>query len=152
MDYREKLFVSRKLADNEIPMLANLLKRNKIKEKVVDNFVYIHFNTDESVEIVSVPNDMAKDYAKDLNVSLYQAVVYSFHEFEYEQAAYSLLYWSSIGGYKKYAVVIAEAKMKHGISKVYADFSIYARDEEEAQLMIDEVDFDEYLYLEDVDA
>ena len=47
--------------------------------------------------------------------------------------------------------VIAEAKVKNKMHKLYAEFPIYARDFVEAQITLDEMDFEEYLYLEDVD-
>jgi hypothetical protein len=37
------------------------------------------------------------------------------------------------------------------MEKVYADFAIYARDQVEAGITLSDMDFEEYLYLEDVD-
>jgi hypothetical protein len=101
--------------------------------------------------VLRFPDRAVHKTMKEYHLQAKQAVQFIYHEIEIGQSIKELQYWSSINQYKKYIPVIAEAKMKSGMEKVYADFAIYARDQVEAGITLSDMDFEEYLYLEDVD-
>lgn len=151
MDESKKLFVSREPNDDEITLIRDLIIEHDIKERLKENFVYIILNGEQSVEVISVPDGSVVKTAKEYYINHKQAIQLIYDEPEIDQDIKELQYWSNIGGYKKYVAVIAEAKMKGGMEKVYADFAIYAKDIVEAGITMTEFNFEEYLYLEDVD-
>lgn len=151
MDNRYKIFLSRIPSDDEIESLKSILLSKKINEYLKESYIYIYFDDEEGLHLYSFQDESVHLVSADYNISPKQAVEMIFNKVDIEQAVKELLYWSNIDSYKKFVPVIAEAKMKNKTQKLYAEFPIYARDFVEAQITLDEMDFEEYLYLEDVD-
>jgi len=147
----KKIFVNREPNDDDLEVIKEIIKTHDIKQYVPDSYVYIQINEGETVEVLRFPDGAVHKTMKEYQLEAKQAVQFIYHEIEIEQSIKELQYWSSINQYKKYIPVIAEAKMKGGMEKVYADFAIYARDHVEAGITLSDMDFEEYLYLEDVD-
>lgn len=147
----KKLFISREPSDDDLEVVKDLLRNHDIKKYLSDSFIYIQLNDEDSVEVLRFPDGAVVKTMKEYYLKPKQAIQMIYHEVEIDQAVKELQYWSNISNYKKYLPVIAEAQMKSGMEKVYADFAIYAKDEVEAGVTLSDMDFEEYLYLEDVD-
>lgn len=152
MDIKKKIFVSKVPSDEEIDEVKDLLKTQEVKGYLKEHFVYIYFDDeDDSIQVLAFEDKTVFMTSKEYCITNKQAVQFIFHSFEIGQAVKELLYWSGIGNTKKYVPVIAEAKMKDGMNKIYAEFAIYASDDIEAGVILSDMDYDQYLYLEDVD-
>jgi len=147
----KKIFVSREPNDADLEVIKQLIVTHDIKKYITEAFIYIQINEGDSVEVLRFPDGAVHKTMKEYKLQAKQAVQFIYHELEIEQSIKELQYWSNINEYKKYIPVIAEAKMKSGDEKVYADFAIYAKDVVEAGITLSDMDFEEYLYLEDVD-
>lgn len=146
-----KIFVNKVPNDDDLESIKEILLSHDIKKYTPSSFIYINITEEESIEVLRFPDGAVHNTMKEYCLEAKQAVQMIFHESEIDQSIKELQYWSSINSYKKYVPVIAEATMKSGVEKVYADFAVYARDLVEAGLSLIEMDFEEYLYLEDVD-
>lgn len=152
MDAKKKIFVSRVPTDDDIDEIKELLRTDEVKKYLKEHFVYIYFDDeDESVQVLAFEDKTVLMTSKEYCLTNKQAVQFIFHSFEINQEVKELLYWSGIGNTKKFVPVIAEAKMKDGVNKIYAEFAIYATDDIEAGVILSDMDYDQYLYLEDVD-
>jgi len=151
MDAKKKLFVSKVPSDEDLDIIKELIKTNDIKKYLSDSFIYIDMDEEDAIQVLRFKDTEVFRVMKEYYLLPKQAVQFIYHEIEIEQMIKELQYWSSIGDYKKYIPVIAEATMRSGMEKVYADFAIYAKDTVEAGITLNDMHFDEYLYLEDVD-
>lgn len=151
MEERRKIFLSRMPLDEEIDELKEIVRSKKIKDHLKDSYIYIYFHEDDGVDVLAFKEKYINPMAADYNISPKQAVELLYNKIDIEQSVKELLYWCGIDSYRKFLPVIAEAKMKSGMEKVYADFAVYAKDDVDAAITLNEMQFDEYLYLEDVD-
>tara|TARA_R110000803_G_scaffold25234_1_gene60279 strand:+ start:8720 stop:9184 length:465 start_codon:yes stop_codon:yes gene_type:complete len=151
MEPSEKIFVNKEPNDDDLEIIINLIQTHDIKKYIPDSYVYIQINEGEDIEVLRFPDKAVHGIIKEYKLKAKQAVQFIYHELDIEQSIKELQYWSDVNVYRKYIPVIAEAQMKRGMEKVYADFAIYAKDQKEAFLILGSMDFDEYLYLEDVD-
>jgi hypothetical protein len=69
------------------------------------------------------------------------------HKNKIEQNLNKVLYWNGINNIKKYVPVISN----NGISVEYADINVYSSSVVQAIKALDDMLFDDYMYLEDVD-
>lgn len=152
MDERNKIFVSKEPTDDELEHIKELLDSKKVKDYLKENFIYIHIdNEEDSIEVMAFEDNAVLLTSKEYYLTNKQAIEFLLYSFDIDQAVKEALYWSGIGGTKKYIPVLAEAKLKSGTNKIYAEFAIYATDDVEAGILLNKMDYDEYLYLEDVD-
>lgn len=151
MDESRKIFISREPNDDDLDVIKELVKNHSIKDYLFDSYIYINLSDEESIEFYKFPDKIVADTMLEYKLNPKQSIQLLYHQTEIEQSIKEVQYWTSINSYKKYLPVIAEAKMKSGMEKVYADFAVYAKDEVEAGITLSEMDFEEYLYLEDVD-
>lgn len=152
MRHAKKIFINKVPDDADLDSIKGLISSKQIKENLEHSYVYIMIHDDETVEVLAFKDGPVLKTAKEYNISKKQAVQMIYHSTEIDQAIRELQYWSNIGSYKKYLPVIAEANMKHGMEKVYAEFVVYAKDKVDAGIVMSDMDFEEYLYFEDVDS
>jgi hypothetical protein len=109
--------------------------------------MYIDFYDTGVLEISVIKDEYVEGISKDLNVNHKMAIQYLKHKTEIEQELNEVLYWNNINDIKKYVPVISD----DGDVVHYADFNIYSKNIYEAIRALDEIYYDEYIYLEDVD-
>ena len=147
----EKIFINKEPNDDDLDVIKELLKKHDLKKYIPHSFIYINITDEETIEILKFPDGAVYKIMKEYSLQAKQAVQMIYYDIEIVPSVKELQYWSSINEYRKYIPVVAEATMKSGVEKVYADFAIYAKDLEQACMNLIEMDFEEYLYLEDVD-
>lgn len=152
MDFRNKIFVNREPTDEELDDVKDLITSSKVKDYLEKNFIYIYLEDEgDYVQVLAFEDQTVLFTCQEYNLDTKRAVQYIFHAVEIDQAVKETLYWAGIGETKKYIPVIAEAKMSDGMNKIYAEFAVYADDDVEAGIVLNNMDYDGYLYLEDVD-
>lgn len=147
MDYKKKVFVNKDLNDIELMFIKSMLQEINLEEYLIECFVYIDLSEDGSVEIVSIADQHVFQTSKELHVSHKMAMQYLRDKGQINQALNKLLYWSDINDIKKYVPVKSDESSK----KQYMPINVYATSIPEAIMALEDLLYDDYTYLEDVD-
>jgi hypothetical protein len=147
MDHRKKLFVNKDLTDEELFFVKEALGRIDLEEYLQNSFVYVSVFPGGGLEIVSVKDDYVYLISKEFSINNKMSMEYLRHKNKIEQNLNEVLYWNGINNIKKYVPVISN----NGIIIEYADINVYSSSVAEAVKALDNMLFDDYMYLEDVD-
>lgn len=147
MDFKKKIFVNRELSDAEVLFVKSTLKNIDLESYLRDCFIYVCLYENGVLEISSVKDDYIYLVSKEFNITNKMAMQYLKNRTEIEQEVNKVLYWNGINNIKKYVPVVFD----DGKSVSYADFNVYAEGVPEAVKMLNDMYFDDYMYLEDVD-
>lgn len=147
MDYKKKLFVNKDLTDEELFFVKEALGKIDLEEYLQNSFVYVSVFSGGGLEIVSVKDDYVYLISKEFNINNKMSMEYLRHKNKIEQNLNKVLYWNGINNIKKYVPVISN----NGISVEYADINVYSSSVVQAIKALDDMLFDDYMYLEDVD-
>ena len=147
MRFREKIFVNKELSDDEIAFVVKTLETIDLDSHLKDCFSYISVYDNGVLEISSIKDDDVYLTSMEYNITNKMSMEYLKQRVEIEQKVNEALYWVNINSMKKYVPVIAD----DGKSVTYADFNIYSPSIERAIRALNEMNFDDYLYLVDVD-
>ena len=147
MDYKQKIFISESPGEMQIDLIKTIFEAIDIEEYLSESFIYIELGDDGEIEIVSIEDEFVFSTSKELNISNKMSIQYLKSKHEIDQAFNEFLYWSDVNKIKKYIPVLVDDEY----NKTYADINIYSKNVSEAIKELDEIEFNEYLYLEDVD-
>lgn len=147
MDYKQKIFISEAPGEEHIELIKTILEAIDIEEYLSESFIYIELGGDGEIEIISIKDEFVFSTSKELNISNKMSIQYLRSRHEIDQSFNEFLYWSDVNGIKKYVPVLTDDKE----NKIYADINIYSENISEAIKELNEIDFNDYLYLEDVD-
>lgn len=148
MDFKDKIFVNKNLSEAELLFVKNALNNIDFMSYLEDSFIYVNLSDNGMLEISSVKDDYVYLVSKEFNITNKMSMQYLKHKIEIEQEINKLLYWNGINNMKKYVPVVFD----NGKSVKYADLNIYAEDIPEAIKVLSDMYFEDYMYLEDVDA
>ena len=147
MDFKKKIFVNRELSDEEVLFVKSTLKNIDLESYLQDCFIYVCLYENGVLEISSVKDDYIYLVSKEFNITNKMAMQYLKNKTEIEQVVNKVLYWNDINNIKKYVPVVFD----DGKSVSYANFNVYAEGVPEAVKTLNDMYFDDYMYLEDVD-
>lgn len=147
MNFKEKIFVNKRLDDLETKLVKSFLEKIDIQSYLEDYFVYIYLHEDSFLEIYSVENKHIQEISKEFNITNKMSMEYLKDKTEIEQELNEILYWNGINNMKKYVPVISD---DDNIIE-YADFNVYAEGIADAIRILNDFDFYEYIYINDVD-
>jgi len=147
MDFKKKIFVNRELSDAEVLFVKTTLENIDLESYLQDCFIYVCLYENGVLEISSVKDDYIYLVSKEFNITNKMAMQYLKNRTEIEQEINRTLYWNGINNIKKYVPVVFD----DGKSVSYADFNVYAEGVPEAVKTLNDMYFDDYMYLEDVD-
>ena len=147
MDFKKKIFVNRELSDEEVLFVKSTLKNIDLESYLQDCFIYVCLYENGVLEISSVKDDYIYLVSKEFNITNKMAMQYLKNKTEIEQEVNKVLYWNDINNIKKYVPVVFD----DGKSVSYANFNVYAEGVPEAVKTLNDMYFDDYMYLEDVD-
>jgi hypothetical protein len=147
MDFKKKIFVNRELSDAEVLFVKSTLNDLDLESYLQDCFIYICLYENGVLEISSVKDDYIYLVSKEFNITNKMAMQYLKNKTEIEQEVNKVLYWNGINNIKKYVPVVFD----DGKSVSYANFNVYAEGVPEAVKTLNDMYFDDYMYLEDVD-
>ena len=134
MDYKQKIFISESPGEMQIDLIKTIFEAIDIEEYLSESFIYIELGDDGEIEIVSIEDEFVFSTSKELNISNKMSIQYLKSKHEIDQAFNEFLYWSDDED-----------------NKTYADINIYSKNVSEAIKELTEIEFNDYIYLEDVD-
>tara|TARA_Y100001972_G_C7568355_1_gene285303 strand:+ start:413 stop:871 length:459 start_codon:yes stop_codon:yes gene_type:complete len=79
------------------------------------------------------------------------AMDYVFNSFTFFQELREILYWNNIGTYKKYVPCTGEIKTTKGIERVVEKDCVFAKTENEAELLFKDIGYNNLMYVVDID-
>lgn len=148
MDFKKKIFINKDLSDIEIKFIKSMLEDINIEEYLEKCFVYIDLSEDGAIEVISIADEHVLSASEELNINYKMAMQYIRNKTIIEQNLNMLLYWAGINDIKKYIPV-----KEHGVNnKKYGAINVYANSIPQAIKMLSDMFYDDYSYLEDVDA
>ena len=147
MDFRNKIFVNRELTDEEVDLVKSTLESIDLESYLENSFIYVCLYDNGAIEISSVKDDYIYVISKEFNITYKMAIQYLKYKAEIEQELNKVLYWNGINNIKKYVPVVFD----DGKNIEYADFNVYSEGVIEAVKTLNDMFFDNYMYLEDVD-
>lgn len=147
MDFRNKIFVNRELTDEEVDLVKSTLESIDLESYLENSFIYVCLYDNGAIEISSVKDDYIYLISKEFNITNKMAIQYLKYKAEIEQELNKVLYWNGINNIKKYVPVVFD----DGKNIEYADFNVYSEGVIEAVKTLNDMFFDNYMYLEDVD-
>lgn len=147
MNFKEKIFVNKRLDDLETKLVKSFLEKIDIQSYLKDYFVYIYLHEDSFLEIYSVENKHIQEISKEFNITNKMSMEYLKDKTEIEQELNEIFYWNGINNMKKYVPVLSD---DDNIIE-YADFNVYAEGIADAIRILNDLDFYEYIYINDVD-
>jgi hypothetical protein len=80
-----------------------------------------------------------------------QVIEYLFDSFSFYQELREVLYWNSIGDYKKYVPCTGEIKTVNGTESVIENDCVFAKTEQEAELLFKDIGYSDLMYVVDID-
>ncbi|MEN8835773.1 MAG: hypothetical protein ABF265_07085 [Polaribacter sp.] len=146
MNFKEKIFVNKRLDDLETKLVKSFLEKIDIQSYLEDYFVYIYLHEDSFLEIYSVENKHIQEISKEFNITNKMSMEYLKDKTEIEQELNEIFYWNGINNIKKYVPVLSDDNRIE-----YADFNVYAEGIADAIRILNDFDFYEYIYINDVD-
>jgi hypothetical protein len=148
MDFKKKIFINKDLTDTEVKFIKSMLQDINIEEYLEKCFVYIDLAEEGSLEIISIADEHVIATSEELNINYKMAMQYIRNRTTIEQTLNMLLYWNEINDIKKY-VPVKEDELHQ---KEYAPLNVYANSVPQAIKALSDMYYDDYTYLEDVDA
>lgn len=101
-------------------------------------------------EILSFENEYVFLASKELQVNNKMAIEYLIEKPEIDQEINQVLFDNNIGGFKKFKAVKKEKITRKGVVRLYHDFDVYEGSVQEAEKILLDIGFKDYLYLQDV--
>ena len=147
MDFKEKIFVNKRLDDLETKLVKSFLDKVDIQSYLEDYYIYVYLHDDSFLEIYSVENKHIHEISKEFNITNKMSMEYLKDKTEIEQELNEIFYWNGINNIKKYVPVVSD---DDNIIE-YADFNVYAENIADAIRILNDFDFYEYIYINDVD-
>jgi len=89
--------------------------------------------------------------SKKYNFSVDQVMEYLFDSFGFYQELREVLYWNSIGDYKKYVPCTGEIKTINGVESVIENECVFAKTEQEAEVLFRDIGYHDLMYVVDID-
>ncbi len=76
---------------------------------------------------------------------------YVFKSFTFFQGLREILYWNNIGDFKKYVPCTGEIKTTKGVERVVEKECVFAKTENEAELLFRDIGYNNIMYVVDID-
>ena len=76
---------------------------------------------------------------------------YLFYSFGFYQELRECLYWNNIGEFKKYVPCTGEIKTVNGIEQVVENECVFAKTEQEAEVLFRDIGYQDLMYVVDID-
>ena len=76
---------------------------------------------------------------------------YVFKSFTFFQGLREILYWNNIGDFKKYVPCTGEIKTTKGVERVVEKECVFAKTENEAELLFRDIGYNNLMYVVDID-
>ena len=150
MKPHEKFYTSRDPLDEELILISEVLTKIDLTGVLKNGFIYILMRKQGDFEILSFENEYVFLASKELQVNNKMAIEYLIEKPEIDQEINQVLFDNNIGGFKKFKAVKKEKITRKGVVRLYHDFDVYEGSVQEAEKILLDIGFKDYLYLQDV--
>ena len=150
--YNHKIFYNRVPSLEQEILIITYLKENNFYHLLEKNHMFVFLN--------NKPRDIFFKLYKSTNVhklmetykfSDIDAMDYLFTSFTFFQELREILYWNNIGEYKKYVPCTGEIKTTKGTERVVEKDCVFAKTENEAELLFKDIGYSNLMYVVDID-
>lgn len=137
--------------EQEILMIT-FLKEKGYYDLLKKNHMYIFLSKKpEEVYFKVYKTSKVMHISKKYNMSVYEVMEYLFDSFSFYQELREVLYWNSIGDYKKYVPCTGEIKTINGVESVIENECVFAKTEQEAEVLFRDIGYHDLMYVVDID-
>jgi len=150
--YNHKIFY------NEVPtleqevLIVNYLEDNDFYHLLESNHMFVFLSKKpREVFFKLYKSSKIKKLKEIYGFSDNDAMDYLFNSFTFFQELREILYWNSIGSYKKYVPCTGEIKTTKGIERVVENDCVFAKTENEAELLFKDIGYNNLMYVVDID-
>ena len=150
--YNHKIFY------NEVPtleqevLIVTYLEENSFYHLLENNHMFVFLSKKpREVFFKLYKSSKIKKLKEIYGLSDNEAMDYLFNSFTFFQELREILYWNSIGSYKKYVPCTGEIKTTKGIERVVENDCVFAETENEAELLFKDIGYNNLMYVVDID-
>lgn len=150
--YNHKIFY------NEVPsleqeiLIITYLKENNFYNLLDKNHMFVFLSKKPREIFFKIyKSTKVQQLVDSFNLPEIEAVDYLYTSFGFFQELREVLYWNSIGTYKKYVPCTGEITTTTGTESVVEDDCVFAKTEKEAELLFKDIGYNNLMYVVDLD-
>ncbi len=148
----EKIYWSEEPTVEQEILMTTFLKEKGYDKLLEKHHMYIFLSEKpEEVFFKLYKTSRVMHISKKYNFSADQVIEYLFDSFSFYQELREVLYWNSIGDYKKYVPCTGEIKTVNGTESVIENDCVFAKTEQEAELLFKDIGYSDLMYVVDID-
>jgi len=148
----EKIYLSEEPTVEQEILMTTFLKEKGYDKLLEKHHMYIFLSEKpEEVFFKLYKTSRVMHISKKYNFSVDQVIEYLFDSFSFYQELREVLYWNSIGDYKKYVPCTGEIKTVNGTESVIENDCVFAKTEQEAELLFKDIGYSDLMYVVDID-
>tara|TARA_Y100000996_G_scaffold401820_1_gene373135 strand:+ start:1214 stop:1672 length:459 start_codon:yes stop_codon:yes gene_type:complete len=150
--YNHKIFYSEIPSLEQEIIIITYLKDNNFYNLLEDNHMFVFLsNKPKEIFFKLYKSTKVQQIMKSYDLPEVEAMDYLYTSFGFFQELREILYWNSIGTYKKYVPCTGEIKTTKGTERVVEDDCVFAKTENEARLLFKDIGYNNLMYVVDID-
>lgn len=150
--YNHKIFYNEVPSLEQEVLIITYLEENNFYHLLEKNHMFVFLsNKPREVFFKLYKSSKIEKLIEISGLSQKDAMDYVFNSFTFFQELREILYWNSIGTYKKYVPCTGEIKTTKGIERVVEKDCVFAKTENEAELLFKDIGYNNLMYVVDID-
>lgn len=147
-----KIFWSEEPSIEQEILMITFLKEKGYYDLLEKNHMYIYLsNKPDEVYFKVYKSSRVRHISEKFGLPVIEVMDYLFNSFKFFQELREVLYWNTIGDYKKYVPCTGEIKTVNGIESVVEDDCVFAKTEQEAEILFRDIGYHDLMYVVDID-
>lgn len=150
--YNHKIFYNEAPSIEQEVLIITYLEENNFYHLLEKNHMFVFLsNKPREVFFKLYKSSKIEKLIEISGFSQEDAMDYVFNSFNFFQELREILYWNNIGTYKKYVPCTGEIKTTKGIERVVEKDCVFAKTENEAELLFKDIGYNNLMYVVDID-
>jgi hypothetical protein len=150
--YNHKIFYSEEPSIEQEILLITFMKTKGYYDLLEKNHMYVYLSEDPNEVYFKVyKSSRVNHISETYGLPQDEVMDYLFHSFTFYQEIREMLYWNSIGTYKKYVPCTGEIRTVNGTEAVIENECVFAKTEQEAELLFRDIGYSDLMYVVDID-
>lgn len=150
--YNDKIFYSHEPTVEQEVLLLTFLKEKGYYDLLRDNHMYISISDrPDEVYFKIYKSSRVRHIMNTHGLSEIDTIEYLFTSFEFYQELRELMYWNSIGDYKKFVPCTGEITTVKGTESVVENECVFAKTATEAEILFRDIGYTDLMYVVDLD-
>ena len=150
--YNHKIFYNEVPSLEQEVLIITYLEENNFYHLLEKNHMFVFLsNKPREVFFKLYKSSKIEKLIQISGLSQKDAMDYVFNSFTFFQELREILYWNNIGTYKKYVPCTGEIKTTKGIERVVEKDCVFAKTENEAELLFKDIGYTNLMYVVDID-